>query len=315
MSIAKKLPATVVAHSGAILNPNMQFPVLPPPEIGEVRTAQSTVGVKRDFSIPVRILISVGVMLLVAVVIVGILQVTWENRQANDLPKMIGCGLVFGLVVGIIAFFVTGARHRVTFVGDLGVVRHKFKQVDAGPTKTQLLLFSQTNDLRTSQVSNYQNGIYTGTTYQYIWYDDAGTKLFQDSGTYRGNRDGLPKKDSDPFFFALSAERAYNGFATDRLVNEFEANGVVEFYIGNHKRRDSVRVGDGFLEFNFKGKVDRVEADDIKKLSVDQGTFYIDTKDAKFFGFKGKFRFDYSQMSNAQLFLHALEQLAGFTVQ
>ena len=315
MNVEKKLPSGVVLHAGVPLDPNMEFPISPPSEIGVLRTAQSTIGVKNINSIPFRISISAFCMLMLGLPIFAIAYVNLENRHPNALMISFWAGLVPASLIGIKAWFGTGAKKVVTFVGESGLVRYELKQVELAPTKTELLLFSQTEDLRTHLLENYSNAIYTNTTYGFTWYDQTGAKIFSQDGVFRGNSEGLPKKIIDPYFFALSAQQAYNEFVTERMAKEFEKNGVVEFSIHGFKKQDSVRVGDGFLEFDFKGQVDRVEADDIKRIKIEEGVFYIDTKDAKFFGRQGKFRFVYGKLSNAQLFLYALNQLAGFTVE
>ena len=59
-------------------------------------------------------------------------------------------------------------------------------------------------------------------------------------------------------------------------------------------------------------RVDRVTRADIKTLTVHDGTFEIETHDARWFSRKGRFQFEYGSMGNARLFLHALEHLAGY---
>ena len=314
MSDENKLPSGVVLHSGVELDPEMEFPIDAPPEIGELRTAQSTIGVKNINSIPYRIFLSLVGVLMFLPLVGGIIYALTASWLDNSVWISLGVGLAVGLAACVAIFIGTGPKKIMTFVGESGVVRYKFKHVELGPAKTEMLLFSQTNDLRTGVTENYSNGIYANTTYDYSWYDETGSKIFTEAGAFRGNSEGLPKKDIDPYFFGLSAERAYNEFATDRMAKEFEEKGVVEFFIHGFKKRDTVRVGDGYLEFDFKGNVDRVEADDIKRIRVEDGVFFIDTKDAKFFGRQGKFRFVYGKLSNAQLFLHALIQLGGFTI-
>ena len=57
----------------------------------------------------------------------------------------------------------------------------------------------------------------------------------------------------------------------------------------------------------------RLTSADIKTLNIANGTFSIQTHEARWFSSKGKFSFEYGGMGNAKLFLYALERLAGYT--
>ncbi len=141
----------------------------------------------------------------------------------------------------------------------------------------------------------------------FTWTDAAGTKVFKHSGQYR-SKQGTPKKD-DKFWFGRSAEAAWNNRQIAGLQRELEQNGYCQFNLGG---KDFVRVGPGFFEFGMKGEVARIHAEEIKSLNLADGRFTIHHKDAKWFSSKGKFSFPYATMANAQLFLIAMEKLAGF---
>ncbi len=300
-------PADVVTHAGTPLEPDMQFIVPPPAEIGDVQTAWSTIGSKQDISTQMHLLLCAGVALLVFAILGAIAYFSFENTK--EMPQILIGSAVIGLIVGVIAFLTTKTRHYISYVGNLGAARYFFKRPEDGPTKTEILVYANARDLVASQTQNFTNGIYSGTVYSFRWKDGSGRDLLKVAGTYH-SKAGTPKP-KDVFNFACSIENAYNHSTMDRFADEFERNGSIQFPVG---RGNSVRVGDGFLEFDFGGKRDRVEASDIKRLSIQEGTFYVDTHEARFFGSKGKFRFQYSEMSNAQVFLFAMEQLAGFQI-
>ncbi|CAK9002499.1 Uncharacterized protein SCF082_LOCUS7371 [Durusdinium trenchii] len=169
-----------------------------------------------------------------------------------------------------------------------------------------LLVVLAAEKLFTSQTRHYYNGVYTGTSYDYRWADVGNRTQFQLKGTYQA-KDGNPKP-KDPFHLAMSAEMAWSQYLLDGMQEELEREGCVEFPVN---KSDLVRVGPGFLEFVLKGAPTRVEAADIKELSISDGTFNIKTHDAKWFGSKGKYRFNYGRMGNAKLFVFSLERLLG----
>ena len=157
--------------------------------------------------------------------------------------------------------------------------------------------------MRTAQTRHYYNGIYTGTSYSFLWTDAAGRKVLGLSGRHQG-KNALPKP-GDPFHFANATEIAWSMFLLARADAELAEHGALRFNVGGNKW---LVIGPGFIEFHFGGRTDRCEAGDIKSIALSQGQFAILHRDAKWYSSKGKFSFPYGNMANARLFLLVLDR-------
>ncbi len=300
-------PPTVRLHHGEMIPVDADFFQEPPPEIGEIVTAQSTlVTSKHPLSTLVRLMLVVGLTGLMFYGLVIGMRAFMTNPQDADL------GYVFGTIAALVtmplAIYFTRFSHLCTYVAKQGIAEFKLSGNRSNTPKPRVLLFEDCSDVTTWQLRSYTNGIYSGTQYRTIWRDDNGQEMFALKGTYRSEA-GTPKAAS-PYWFALAAEVSWNEFAFERMVKDYESQGYLDFRV---KKKDIVRIGHGFLEFTFGGKTTRITPDDIKTLSLANGSFTIHTKEARWFSSKGKFGFEYGGMGNAKLFLFALERLAGYS--
>ena len=299
-------PEDVVSHMGNPLAGDLVFFVAPAEELGKLITAWTSLRenvrvASTKQAITYALMLGIGISLLLSAAI-GLL-----NLRRNDVDLFNKLSVFAGFAIAFIAYFVFRFKHTCSFVGDKGVSQHTIKGSALGKIKSEWLFFADAADLKTSQTKNYYNGVYTGTTYSFHWLTLEGKSLLNLKGNY-SSKAGTPKEKS-PFYFALSAEAAWCDYLIDKLDEELQANGSIEFRVN---KKDTVRIGSGFLEFAFKGDVTRVLVEDIKTLSINEGNFVIHTNEAKWLGSKGKFSFAYGQMGNAKLFLYALEQILGY---
>lgn len=294
-------------HAGTQIPPEMLFFAAPPPALGPVITAWSTLNQgKTPWSIGLRLLVAAAVGFILPVGCI-VLAMAAQDQVAPGVWLVL---LTVGLGITAIAFFLTAFRHTCSYVGEKGIARFKIRgDVESQPAE-EILLFRNAASLTAGQTRNYVNGAYTGTTYDFRWLGGHGETLLRLKGQYK-SKTGNPKP-KDPFHFAQSAENAWNVAILDRLQAELNQHGSVEFGVN---QRDAVRVGPGFIEFDFKGQVDRVPAHAIKTLNINDGVFVIHTKEARWFGSRGKFSFNYNQLTNASLFIFALENLLGYQFQ
>src|SRR5262249_24981857 len=81
----------------------------------------------------------------------------------------------------------------------------------------------------------------------------------------------------------------------------------------NINKNDWVRVSPGHLRFAFKGETVDCPVEEIGQARVEQGMFTIKRIDARegWFSSEAVFKFPYSQLANAQLFLILLDKVAG----
>ena len=306
-------PAEMTTHAGEPIPADADFVYPPPPEIGEVVSAFTSLrqGVKpRSLGGAVRWL------LLVSALLIGLVEIL--RRTVWDLPPGDVGAVWFGIgVIMFIAFLICLAvcrfRHRCSYVGKLGFVRYRLAGSRHAAPRTELFLFASAEYLKTHEVRQYVNGVYSGTTYKYSWHDGAHAELFKLHGQHRGNKG--PPKPHDPYHLAVAAEVAWSQCRFDGLQAEVERNGSVTFPIlERFGKIRAVNVGPGFVEFAFKEGAQRVPVEDFGKVTVAEGTFTFKHKDTKWFSGKGKFSFSYGSIGNAQLFLLCLTELAEISL-
>lgn len=300
-------PPAVRLHNGEMIPVDADFFLEPPPEIGEIVSAQSTlVESKQPFSTLVRWMLTVG---LTGLVFYGfVLGMRAFMANPNDANQGYVLGTIAALVTMPLVIYFTRFHHTCNYVGKSGIAEFTLSGSRNNTPRARVLLFEDCTDITTWQLRSYTNGIYSGTQYKHFWRDDEGRERFTLKGSYSSEK-GTPKAVS-PYWFAVAAEGQWNEFAFERMVKNYESQGYLDFRV---KKKDIVRIGNGFLEFTFGGKTTRITPDDIKSLSLANGSFTIHTKEARWFSSKGKFEFEYGGMGNAKLFLFALERLAGYT--
>jgi hypothetical protein len=197
-------------------------------------------------------------------------------------------------------------RKSLSYVGEEGIA-HYYTRGTRTAAKPQILRFTDAAAIKTAQVNQYYNGIYTGTSYDFSFYSPARQRIWRLNGTHREKK---KVKANTALNFLVATEHAWNRHFLKRVQGEFEKTGGVTFLVDNAGH--SVRLLPGAIELHFKGEPVRLTPADIKSLGLNQGSFHIHTHDAKWFSGKGKFHFQYGQMDNAQAFLIALESLVGF---
>lgn len=291
----------ITNHAGEDLPDDIDFFVAPPPEIGTVSSAHSTLrqGVS-PWSPALRAVVG-GVGFLIGGGIGLMLGALWDFGLIL-WPTLLG-GIGF-----LIAWLVTGFKHTCTFVGSDGIARYICRGSRDNVTKSEVFPFSEATELRTGQTRRYVNGVYQGTDYTFTWYDHEGRKPYVLNGTYQGEK-ALPKS-TDPFHFANAAEMAWSLFLLKQVPLQLNTKGAIYFSLGGS---DWVSVAPGRLELSVRGQNTSCETDDVASVSINQGVFTVKRKDAKegWFTSKGVFRFNYASLANAQLFLFVLERLTG----
>ena len=282
----------------------------PPSDIGELRTVYSTLTFdQQPWSTGVRVAVVLGNLIGgILVVLAAALAFAMAGQVAY--AEATTFGLVAGAVVGLIAMLValakTKFKHTSSYVGKLGVWSVTVSGSRENIKRRSLFRFENAVDLYTHQTRQFVNGVYTGTSYAYTWKNQTGAKAYDLRGQYRSQA-GVPKQ-GDPYYFAVAAEIAWSQLLLEIIAKELESQGFILFRVN---KNDTVSIGPGFMEFSFGSKAQRITVEEIGAFSLNQGTFSVKHKDAKWFSGKGKFSFDYSRMANARLFLLAIDRLCG----
>lgn len=224
-------PHDVTSHSGEMIDADIAFPIPPPSRIGDVITAFSNVqGGKGHMSTITRLAVACAAALVVTVL--SLVLVHFSFPSTNETFELGVVSLVLGLIAGAAAFFVTNSRRRISYVGALGLARYVFRG-NSGNYTSDELLFSDAIGLTTEQIEIRQNGVYTGTSYKYIWTDARGVVLLKLKGNFRQKRDESVKP-HDPFHLANIAELIYTDRVLERMQGELERTGCVEFQVNKN---------------------------------------------------------------------------------
>jgi hypothetical protein len=291
-------------HTGEARPQPVDFFAAPPPEIGQVTSAESTLRQgKAPMSPPLRL----GIMLAVLAAVALATAQLASNMHRDDRDVLY---IAAGLIAAFALWFVwklTRFVHRCSYVGNSGVALFTVKGSRNAVPRTQMFRFDQAVEVHAAQTRHFVNGVYTHTSYNYSWTSPEGKVIYRLFGKHKG-KDKLPKR-GDFWHFARAAEIAFSEAVLLRAQEQLQREGSIAFRV-DAKRW--VRVGPGFLEFHFGGEPTRVTRDEIASVSLASGQFSFKHKDAKWYSRAGKYSFSYGTMANPKVFLFAMEKLMGY---
>jgi hypothetical protein len=292
-------------HGGGELPSDADFFVPPPAEIGELVSAYTSMRQRDEPWTPSArlawIIFASAIGMLLGVLIAILF------RARHPAPLLIVPLLLGGIGLGI-ALLVTRFKRVCSYVGREGVARFRCTGSRENLSTRRRFLFRDATELRTAQTRHYTNGVYQGTNYSFTWTDINGMVCFTITGRH-GSEKGTPALTHD-YYFATSAEFAWTMHLLGQLEAKLTLGGGVTFHVN---KNDWVRVGPGHLRFSFKGATMDCPVEEIGEARVEAGMFVIKRIDARegWFSSEGVFKFPYSQLGNAQLFLIVLDKVAG----
>ncbi|MCC6419914.1 MAG: hypothetical protein IT429_16895, partial [Gemmataceae bacterium] len=298
-------PAPLTDHGNGPIPPDADFFVPPPREIGELLSAYTSmrqgdepwpVGARAAWSV---LAAAVGVLLGVLIDVVG---------RVRNPAILVFWPLLFASIGVLIVLLATRFKRACSYVGREGVARFACAGRRDTLTRDEVFLFRDALELRTSQTRHYTNGVYQGTNYSYTWTDVSGLTRYVLASRHNSEQ-GTPKHTHE-FHLAASAEFAWTMHLLGQLEAQLTLGGAVTF---NVNKNDWVRVSPGHLRFALKGETFDCPVNEIREARVEQGMFVIKRTDARegWFSSSGVFKFPYSTLANAQLFLILLDKVAG----
>jgi hypothetical protein len=301
---------SLTTHAGTFLYDDDDLFEDAPPEIG--RLVSVFTSLKRDKEpkpMVLRAAIALGAF-FVGFFLTAFIAMLIQGMRVRPEKLLIAMffGGIVGLVLAGITFWWTRFSHTCSYVGAKGIALFKCSGDRDNVKETGFFLFKDATELRINQTRHYYNGVYTGTTYSYIWTDEDGTTVYQLGGRYRSEA-GTPKP-TDPYHFALAAEDAWTRYLYRDLDRAIEADGSVYFGL---RGGDFVKLGEGLLILAKGGKKIKLHADQIEKMNIGNGVVSIWEIGAKegWFVNAGIHQFQYADLGNARFFLFALEKLVG----
>jgi hypothetical protein len=308
-------PRDIAAHNRQELPANLIFFAAPPPEIGKILSAYSTLNTenKRTQFSWYELINGIGEAGMggIAAGTVVMLLVGWLVKStplALMLFVIVGGGVTLYLAKDKIK---SGFKRSATctFIGELGMATATWNE-EQNSVIPDVFEFKLASVLHMEATQHFQNGSYTHTDYGYVWQDDKNSLIYVFGGKHH-DRDGNPEID-DRYHFAKAGEMSWNAFSFNRVEQELAHHGSVKFPIDSDK---SIIVGNGWVEFIANGQKNRIQTSELDRLSLDRGTFRLRRKDARngLFGIgsSGVFEFPYAALANAQLFLMVFDSLVG----
>lgn len=317
-------PANLTDHAGNSLRSDRVFFTAPPPEIGELLSADSTLekgGKARKldwWSVYYGLFSSVSlgfVAGLVLWVIIFLVMISLSIRDGFLFDNFHWLCLTVGFIVMMLLLRSSALMKSAvcTFVGTNGAAICEWKD-NPQERVPETLNFKNAEELRIIQTVHYVNRAYLHTIYGFEWVNHNRQKVYYIGGVYHSQENKPPPEDK--YHFALAAENSWSVFAYQSAVEELKRNGTVKF---NLSVGDEIIVGSGFVEIHQSGKTARCSTEEIDNVIIKQGIVSLKRKDASsgFFGIgaKGIYTFSYSDLANARLFILLFDSLVGVSEQ
>jgi hypothetical protein len=313
-------PPTVTEHNGDRLDPELEFFVAPPAEIGAVRSAHTSLKKgERARPTPIRAAVGLGVGAVGFLLSMGFHRMTgilFIPASVTGTPPALWAG-IFGLLAAYLGWRGSGFAYECNFAGDSGCAQFRCEGDRATVVRSSVFLFKGASAVSTRLIRSVKNGQYFGTKYYFHWYSSPFEKSIYDiSGIHHADSKTPPARDL--YNFARAVESAWYDFVTPAINAEFTRQGFVKFYMGYNCW---AAFGRGFIEITDKeGRVSRCAAEDIGSAKLRDGYLTIRRKDAKsslfdLFNSQGVYGFDYAAIRNGRLFLYLFEKSLGIRVQ
>ncbi len=311
----------VVNYVDKVIRGDADFFVPPPPEIGHVLKADSALGRNdnplSDAAYKKRGRMIMGVIFLIIVALNAtwaLLVPLWNNSFRSRY--FIGFTIMTVVCTAMEVLYVSikrGTKRKMmvfscSFVGQDGAAIYTLEGGIGDGVTADVLLFAQTADVLMSDTDISNSGPFPcpGIAYKYNWRNAEGETLLHCEGAYNGaDKKFTPQH---PIYFFWATEEQWCDYQFEKMKEEFEAKGYVEFAIGPKR---AVRVSTDYIEFNWPDGDYRTPVEDLREISLSRGEFRFAHGDAKWMGNKGKFIFKYAEISNAKLFLTITNQLGG----
>ena len=299
----------VTTHAGEALSPSFLYLAAPPMEIGSVRSAFSSIHIEKGIETQVmrRIGGIIGGIVLGAgiVWVIGAKIGLWFFSDVPMTPLIIG-----GLIGSVVGFFSSKPKYYTSYVGENGLASFQYGNRRSPIAKAEVFPFERGAVLHTEQTRRYTNGVYNGTTYKYTWKDAANKTIHTISGQHN-SKEGTPPA-TDPYYFALAAEQAWNYYRFPQYLEKLRQGQSVVFPV---QGKGAVLISPQGLQLQFGGKNEVISMEEIGNLSINKGQVTITRTGAKKgvmgIGKEGIYTFPYASLGNASLFLAFLSKVIG----
>jgi len=322
-------PSPLSGHQGDRLDPKCDFFVVPPREIGAVRSAHSSLKKgKGGKSTPARIA-KMGVWFIVGLFFAQMFD-SYVHLWAVVAPLTHTPWTFWPVLVAALPAFISWRSTRLTgvcnFVGAEGCAEFVCRGKRENIVDKSVFLF---RDAWAISIWMGHSGGSTrdATTPVYFdWYAHPAStekRVFTLVGHRPADFRTRPADNSYPF--ARAVECAWYDYLTPRVDEEIAQKGCISFYEGGGIRKRWVRLGRHFIETAYVEVEDkefnkRLQASEVRTVTVAHGILKIMYKSeneiAKALGETSEsLDISYKNIYNGRLFLHAFEKLLEVKVQ
>ena len=229
-------PPNVTEHQGAPLAADCDFFAPPPPDIGPIKTAHTSLkqGMKPKSTVArLSIALAWGAALeILLLVIYRTVGFPWFRFDGDSDPPV---ALVFApvtLVAAAIAWLFVRFRHTCGYVGNDGIAYFTCRRQRAKIEHLWTFHFKDAASLVTSTTHHFKNTAYTHTNFGFYWYSSPHAKsLFGLKDSHRSHLAGPPPENL--YHFCRSAESAWYNHLAPLMEAELAQKGRVSFYTGH----------------------------------------------------------------------------------
>lgn len=296
-------------HAGRPLPPDADLFVPPPPEIGPVLSASTTLlDGQQPWPDGTRLTLSLGSGLLVFAVIAAVPFLIPE-MPPEGIWAGVACGVVVGMLTagGIYAAMLQGFTHGCRYVGRDGVARYTCYGRKDKLAKADVLRFEDAGDLWVSHTRIIFEGKDTGlNAFEYEWTaPDGRTRLALKGGGKVQGPDTAAM-----YMFAAAAERAWTDQLLGSVRAKVAAGGAAEFRL---RAGGAVEVAGGRLRFTRNGRTEDCLASELDEVTAAGGVITFTRADARsgWLWSRGVFKVPMNGLANLELFLTLYREFIG----
>ena len=318
-------PSWVTGHQADKLPSESDFFVVPPREIGAVKSAYTSLKMGAGGKPLLARIRSAGGWFVAGYILAVCLDLFFNfSTRVADATHMLPW--LWYVLVGVLAALYGWYKTRLTgicnFVGAEGCAQFVCRGKRENITEKSSFLFQDAWALRRWTGGHGGSGRDAYTSYYFDWHappPDIKKRVF----TLIGDRSGNLQKDYS-YTFALAAEATWYDYLTPKVDAEIAQKGCFSFYESGLFNR-WVRLGREFVEIEYeanedKSRNERLEAKEFRSVTTSQKaltiTYEFDNPIAKELGETSKtYDFHYRNIYNGRLFLYAFEKLLGIKVQ
>ena len=210
-------------------------------------------------------------------------------------------GIIIVLICVLVFFF---KKHYEGVVGTTGFTIYRVSKKDKTLHSPKTYLFKEITGLTLSKTRTYTNGIYSGTSYKFkFWNKNA--IVYSHSGSYRNEKD-VEGRFGWRFSLLLKIEEAWTYYLLEELTHELNTKGFVRF----DTEKEPVEIGIDYIKY----KDLTFQKNELKTYYFNQGFLFIEhlNFEAKYMGIKtkgDKIKIPVNGMSNQRAFLSVINTL------